>query len=122
MARLAGAAVSAPCVPGAPSGGGGGSVCGLSGGLLGRRRLLGWRLRVGGGRPGLPGWWIDRHPGLRQAPLLALREGLPHVSRGDWGAGAGSVLVAVVPLGGAIGVRRHCYPGRHAWRQVCPSQ
>ena len=27
-------------------------------------------------------------------------------------------MVAVVPLGGAIGVRHHCYPGRHAWWQV----
>ena len=29
-------------------------------------------------------------------------------------------MVAVVPLGGAIGVRHHCYPGRHAWRQEYP--
>ena len=29
-------------------------------------------------------------------------------------------MVAVVPLGGAIGVRHHCYPGRHAWWQACP--
>ena len=28
--------------------------------------------------------------------------------------------MAVVPLGGAIGVRHHCYPGRHAWQQACP--
>ena len=31
-------------------------------------------------------------------------------------------MVAVIPLGGAIGVRHHCYPGRHAWRQACPLQ
>ena len=30
-------------------------------------------------------------------------------------------VVAVVPLGGAIGVCHHCYPGRHAWWQVRPS-
>ena len=30
-------------------------------------------------------------------------------------------MVAVVPLGGAIGVCHHCYPGRHAWWQVRPS-
>ena len=30
-------------------------------------------------------------------------------------------MVAVVPLGGAIRVCHHCYPGRHAWWQVRPS-
>ena len=30
-------------------------------------------------------------------------------------------MVAVVPLGGHIGVCHHCYPGRHAWWQVRPS-
>ena len=30
-------------------------------------------------------------------------------------------MVAVVPLGEAIGVCHHCYPGRHAWWQVRPS-
>ena len=30
-------------------------------------------------------------------------------------------MMAVVPLGEAIGIRHHCYPGRHAWRQVRPS-
>ena len=29
------------------------------------------------------------------------------------------MVVAVVPLVGAIGVRHHCYPGRHAWWQAC---
>ena len=30
-------------------------------------------------------------------------------------------MVAVVPLGRAIGVCHHCFPGRHAWWQVGPS-
>ena len=30
-------------------------------------------------------------------------------------------MVAVVPLGGAIRVCHHCYPGRHACLQVRPS-
>ena len=30
-------------------------------------------------------------------------------------------MVAVVPLGGPIGVCHHCYPGRHAWWQARPS-
>ena len=99
----------------------GGRGRGLSGGggLLGWHGLLGWRLGVGQGRPGLPGRCPDRHSGLRQPPLLALREGLPRVSRGDGGAGAGPASVAVVPLEAAIGVQHHCYPGRHAWRQAC---
>ena len=45
----------------------------------------------------------------------------PLSGRGDGGAGAGPAVVAVVPLGGAIGVCHHCYPGRHAWSQVRPS-
>ena len=53
----------------------------------------------------MPGRRPDRHHRLRQLPLLALREGLPRVSRGDGGAEAGPAVVAVVPLGGAIGVR-----------------
>ena len=40
---------------------------------------------------------------------------------GDGGAGAGPAVVAVVPLGGPIGVCHHCYPGRHAWWQARPS-
>ena len=74
----------------------------------------GWRERppppaqvpgVGGGCAGLPGRQPDRHRRLCQPPLLALCEGLPRVSRGDGGAGAGPAVVAVVPLEGAIGVR-----------------
>ena len=34
--------------------------------------------------------------------------------------GAGPAVLAVVPLGGAIGVRHHCHSGRHAWRQARP--
>ena len=83
-----------------PIRGQGGKVRGLSG---------------GDGRAGLPGRLPVRHRSFRQRPLLALCEGYPRVSRV-----AGPAVVAVVPLGGAIGVRRHCYPGRHAWRQLCP--
>ena len=46
----------------------------------------------------------DRHRRLRQPPLLALLGGLSRPFRGDGGAGAGPAVVAVVPLGGAIGV------------------
>ena len=63
----------------------------------------------------------DQHCRLCQPPLLALSEGLPRPLRGGGGAGAGPAVVAVVPLGGAIGVCHHCYPGRHAWWQARPS-
>ena len=33
----------------------------------------------------------------------------------------GPAVVAVVPLGGAIGVRHYCYPCRHVWLQTCLS-
>ena len=56
---------------------------------------------------GLPGRRPNRHRRLCQPQLLALREGLPRISRGDGGAGAGPSVVAVVPLGGAI---RVCHP------------
>ena len=82
---------------------------GGGGGDLGWLRLPGRRRRP------------DQHRCLRQPPLLALREGLPRPLRGGGGAGAGPAVVAVVPLGGAIGVCHHCYPGRHAWRQARPS-
>ena len=79
-------------------------------------------LGVGGGRPGLPGRRPDRRSCLCQPPLLAHREGLPRVprkDRGDWGAGKKAAALAVILMGGAIGVRHHWYPGRHAWRQAC---
>ena len=66
-ARLAWAAVSAPCAPGTLSGGG---AAGLS------ARSPGRQLGVGGACPRLPSWRPDRHRCLRQPPLLALREGL----------------------------------------------
>ena len=50
---------------------------GGGGGLLGRRGLLGQRLRVSGGPPGLPGRRPDGHRCLRQPPRLALGESLP---------------------------------------------
>ena len=98
-----------------------GRVRGLGGrgGLLDQRGPLGRQLGVRWGRPGLPSQQPNRHHCLRQPPLLTLSEGLTRVPRGDGGGGAGPALVAFVPLGGAIGVRHHCYPGRHAWRQAC---
>ena len=83
--------------------------------------LGGWGGHLGWLR--LPGRWRrpDQHCRLRQPPLLALREGLPRPLRGGGGVGAGPAVVAVVPLGGAIGVCHHCYPGRHAWWQARPS-
>ena len=100
-----------PARLGPPPGAGGGAGClGGGGGHLGRLRLP--------GRRRLP----DQHRRLRQPPLLALREGLPCPLRGGGGgAGAGPAVVAVVPLGGPIGVCHHCYPGRHAWWQARPS-
>ena len=94
-----------------PLPGRGGGACCLGGGS----GHLGWlRLPGRGRRP-------HEHRRLRQLPLLALRECLPRPLRGGGGAGAGPAVVAVVPLGGAIGVRHHCYPGRHAWWQARPS-
>ena len=94
-----------------PLPGRGGRACclGGGGGHLGWFRLLSRRRRP------------DQHRRLRQPPLLALREGLPRPLRGGGGGGAGPAVVAVVPLGGAIGVCHHCYPGRHAWWQARPS-
>ena len=82
-----------------PLPGRGGRACclGGGGGRLGLLRLLGRR------------WRPDQHRRLRQPPLLALRGGLPRPLRGDGGAGAGPAVVAVVPVGGAIGVCHHCY-------------
>ena len=108
-AWLAGAAVSAFLRVWAGRGGGAGRLGG-GGGHLGRLRLPGWRQLT------------DQHRRLCQPPLLALREGLPRPLRGGGGgAGAGPAVVAVVPLGGPIGVCHHCYPGRHAWWQAGPS-
>ena len=75
----------------------GGRACCLGGrgGHLGWLRLLGRRRRP------------DQHRRIRQPPLLALRGGLPRPLRGDGGAGAGPAVVAVVSLGGAIGVCHH---------------
>ena len=93
-----------------PGRGGGGGCLGGGGGHLGWLRPPGRRRRP------------DQHRRLRQPPLLALREGLPCPLRGGgWGAGAGPAVVAVVPLGGPIGVCHHCYPGRHAWWLARPS-
>ena len=120
-AACGGRGLSPLCARGALWGRGGRARgLGGGGGLLGRRRSPGRRLGVGGGCPGLPCRRPDRHRCLRQPPLLALREGLPRASRGDGGAGAGPVVVAVVPLGGGLGVRHHCYPRSHAWWQACP--
>ena len=100
----------------------GGRACCLGGGgsHLGLLKPLGRRPGVGGGRPGLPSRQPDQHCRLRQPPLLALCGGLPRPLRGDGGAGAGPAVVAVVLLGGAIGVCHQCFPGRHAWWQVRP--
>ena len=99
-----------------------GSGLGGGGGLPGQHGYLGRQLGVTRGRLELLGWRPDRYRGLRQLPLLALRGGFPHVSWGEGGAGAGLPVAAVVPLGGAIGVRHRCYFGRRAWLQVRPSQ
>ena len=122
VARPAGAAVSALCASRGPFWGRSARFCGLGsgGGLPGRRRLPDRRRGVGGGHPWLPCRLPDRHRCLRQPTFLALRENLPRISRGDGGAGPEPAVVAVVLLGGAIGVGQHCYPGQHAWRQACP--
>ena len=117
-----GCGLRSPRVWGPLPGRGGRACClGGGGGHLGQLRLLGRPPGVGRGRPGLPSRQPDQHRRPRQPPLLALRGGLPRPLRGDEGAGAGPAVVAVVPLGGAIGVCHHCYPGRHAWWQVRPS-
>ena len=92
-----------------PGWGGGAGCLGGGGGHLGWLRLPGRRRRP------------DQHRRLRQPPLLALREGLPRPLRGEGGgAGAEPAVVAVVRLGGPMGVCYHCYPGRHAWWQARP--
>ena len=115
-ARLAGAAVSGPCAPGAPSGGGAAGLTPWAAGAVSSAGEGPWGdgSVSAGGRPGLPSWQPDRHRCVRQPLLLALRECLPRASWGDKGAGARPAVVPIVPLGGAIGVRHHCYPGRHA--------
>ena len=114
--RLAGGVVSAPRAPGAPSPGG---AAGLAARAAGKVSSVGSGPWVDGpfsaeAARGLPSQRLDRLRCLRQPPLLALLEGLPRTSRGDGGAGAAPAVVEVVPLGGALGVRHHCYPGRHA--------
>ena len=117
-----GCGLRSPRIRGPPRGRGGRASCfGGGGGHFSRLRLLGRRPGVGGGRPRLPSRRPDKHRRLRQPLLLALRGGLPRPLRGDRGAGAGPAVVAVLPLGEAIGVCPHCYPGRHAWWQVRPS-
>ena len=95
----------------------------LSGGdgLPGQHKLLSGQFGVIEGRLELLGRRPDQYRGLCQPPLLALREGFSRAPRGDGGAEAGPAVVAVVPLGGAIGVRHRCYPGRHVWLHACPS-
>ena len=83
-------------------------------------RVPGLTARCRRSRPGLPSGRPNRRGRLCQLPLLVLREGFPRASRGDGGAGAGPAVVAVVLLGGAVGVRHHCYPVRHASSQACP--
>ena len=87
-----------------------------------------WLARVPGlaprGHQGLPRAARSAvRPVLRPPPADAPRalRGFCRVPRGHGGAGAGLALVAVVPLGGAIGVRHRCCPGRHTWLQACPS-
>ena len=122
-AWLAGAAVSAPRASGAPCRGG---AAGLAVGAAGAVTSAG------------SGSWLDGPVSAEAA--RACRAGgptstaasashrssrsagvSPAPSGEHGGAGAGPAVVAVVPLGGAIGVCHHCYPGRHAWWQVRPS-
>ena len=122
-AWLAGAAVSAPRVSGAPSWGG---VAGLAAWAAGSVTSAGSGSWVDGpvsaeAARGCPAGGPTRTAASASLLLLALHGGLPRPLRGDGGAGAGPAVVAVVPLGGAIRVCHHCYPGRHAWWQVRPS-
>ena len=86
----------------------------------GRHGFLSPQVGVVWGCLGLLGRRPYRYHGLCQLPLLARRGGFPRVPRGDGGAGAGPAVVAVVPLGGSIGVPPRCHPGRHWWLQACP--
>ena len=88
------------------------------GGPPGRHRIWSWLLGVAGGSPGRLSRRPDQDRGLRQPPLLRLPRGFPRASWGDGGAGAGPAVVAVVPLGLAIGVGHHSYPDRCAWLQA----
>ena len=83
---------------------------GRGNGLCGRDGLHGWHqfgerwFGVAGCCPGLLSWRPNRDRGFRQLPLLPLCGGFPRASLGDGGEGAGPAVVAVVLLGGAIGV------------------
>ena len=89
-ARLAGATVSTPCAPGAPSGGG---AVWLAAWAAGAVSSAGAGPRVDGpvsaeAARGCPAGGPTGTAALRQPPVLPLREGLPRASRGDGGAGA----------------------------------
>ena len=76
------------------------------------------------GRWGPP--WAARLAALpvpQPPPAAAPRalRGFPRASRGDRGGGAEPAVVAVVPLGGPIGVRHRCQSGGDARLQACPS-
>ena len=96
------AAVSASCASGR------GGAAGLAAPAVGAVVSAGPGSRAGGGGP------------TSTAASASLRSSRP-LRGGDGGAGAGPAVVAVVPLGGPIGVCHHCYPGRHAWWQARPS-
>ena len=95
VAWLAGAVVSAPRASRAPSLGWGGRACclGGAGGRPGRLRPLGRRSGVSGGRPG---------PGASASLRSSCSAGVSTAHSEE--TGAGRAVVAVVPLGGPIGV------------------
>ena len=98
-----------------------GSSLGGGGGLPGRHRLGGRQFGVAGGRFGLPSCQPDGNHVLRQPPLLPLCGPFPRASWADGVGGAGPVVAAVLPLGGASRVRHTSYSVRRAWLQVCLS-
>ena len=122
-AAVAGAAVSALRASGAPSRGGAAGLAVLVAGVVTSAGSGSWvdgpvSAEAARGCPAGGPAGTAASASLRSSRL---RGGLPRPFRGDGGAGAGPAVVAVVPLGGAIKVRHHCYPGRHAWWQVRPS-
>ena len=118
-ARLARAAVSAPLAPGAPSRGGAAGLAAWAAGAVSTAGSGPWvnSLVSAGATRGCPAGGptgTAASTSLRSSRSSRVSPAHP----GERGAG----VVAVVPLGGAIGVRHHCYPGRHAWWPVRPSR
>ena len=120
-ARLAGAAVSAPCAPGAPSWHGAAGLAAWAAGAVssaGAGPRVDGSVSAGAARGCPAGRPTGTAASASRRSSRSARVSPAHPERRGRGSGTG--VVAVVLLGEALGVRHHCYPGRHAWWQACP--